>query len=44
MCVFKDHYYFEILVTVFDKSLAKPQAVENFVREYVKQIDPEKLK
>lgn len=44
ICLFKGHYYFEILVGLSDKSLTKPEAVESFVKEYVKQIDPSKLK
>ena len=44
VCLFKGHYYFEILVAVSGNSLANPQAVESFVKEYVKQIDPSKLK
>lgn len=43
ICLFKGHYYFEILVALSDKSLTKPEAVESFVKEYVKQIDPGKL-
>ena len=44
VCLFKGHYYFEILVAVSGKSLMKPEAVESFVKAYVKQIDPDKLK
>ena len=43
ICVIKGHYYFEILVALSGKRLAKPEAVESFVKEYVKQIDPGKL-
>jgi hypothetical protein len=44
ICLFKGHYYFEILVALSDKSLVKSDAVESFVKEYMKQIDPGKLK
>ena len=44
ICLFKGHYYFEILVARAGKSLTTPEAVESFVKEYVKQIDPSKLK
>ena len=44
VCLFKGHYYFEILVALSGKSLSKPEAVESYIQEYVKQIDPSKLK
>ena len=43
VCLFKGHYYFEILVGLSDKSLTKPEAVESYIKEYLKQIDPGKL-